>query len=165
MFACSFGSTLLNVGHIILPPPVSMKYWNNCPLERTVQALTFKGNCKYTINDITQRSSLFYNKGKMCESGRCQNQPKKFVNLTSLLLITVLCILNILTEKKNKLTEESQLGFFPTTTGSNYKSSLRISICGQKSIPHHLTFTDSQSSLSFFSIHWCNLNSTAQYVK
>lgn len=102
MFARSFGSTLLNVGHIILPPPVSMKYWNNCPLGKTPPALTFKGNCKCTINDITQAFSLFYNGGNICESGRCQDQLEKFINVTSSLFIRILCIQNILTEKKSK---------------------------------------------------------------
>lgn len=58
MFAGSFGSTLLNVGHIILLPTGSMTYWNNCPLGKTPQAEIFKGHCNCTINDITQALSL-----------------------------------------------------------------------------------------------------------
>ena len=57
VFARSFASTLFSVGHIILLPPASVKYWNNCPLGGTLQALTSKGNCKYAIMDTTQAFS------------------------------------------------------------------------------------------------------------
>ena len=74
-------STLLNVGHIIPHHSLSMKYWNNYPLGKTLQAAAFKGNCKYSINDKTQAFlSVLCNKEKICESGRCQDQIEKFIN-------------------------------------------------------------------------------------
>lgn len=58
VFARSFASTLLSVGHIILLPPASMEYWNNCPLRRALQPLAFKGNCKYAPLVIWHRLPL-----------------------------------------------------------------------------------------------------------